>query len=82
MAESPITSREKDFAAWPASETILKANTALVDSLGEVEEILHEATAIAHVKDDPACHARQKEFRRRCGTIHWWMSIDGREMQS
>jgi prolyl-tRNA synthetase len=49
----------------------LKSNTVLANSLGEVEEVLREATAekgggkfvMAHIKDDPACDARLKEFK-------------------
>jgi prolyl-tRNA synthetase len=46
-------------------------NTVLADSLEEVEEILREVTAekgggkfvMAHLKDDPACDARLKQFK-------------------
>jgi len=49
----------------------LKANTVTASSMGEVEEILSSATAekgggkfvMAHIKDDPACDAKVKEFR-------------------
>jgi prolyl-tRNA synthetase len=49
----------------------LKANTVLANSLGEVQEILKDATAekgggkfvMAHIQDDPACDARLKEFK-------------------
>jgi prolyl-tRNA synthetase len=49
----------------------LKANTVTTDSIGEVEEILSAVTAekgggkfvMAHLKDDPACDARLKEFK-------------------
>ena len=49
----------------------MKANTVLANSLGEVQEILKEATAekgggkfvMAHIQDDPACDARLKEFK-------------------
>jgi prolyl-tRNA synthetase len=49
----------------------LKDNTVLANSVGEVEEILRDVTAekgggkfvMAHLKDDPACDARLKEFK-------------------
>jgi len=49
----------------------LKANTVTANSMEEVESILKEATAekgggkfvMAHIKDDPACDARVKEFK-------------------
>jgi prolyl-tRNA synthetase len=49
----------------------LRDNTVLAESVGEVEEILRDVTAekgggkfvMAHLKDDPACDARLKEFK-------------------
>ncbi|HXA51668.1 MAG TPA: proline--tRNA ligase [Candidatus Acidoferrum sp.] len=49
----------------------MKANTVLANSLQEVEDILKDATGekgggkfvMAHIKDDPACDARLKEFK-------------------
>jgi prolyl-tRNA synthetase len=49
----------------------MKSNTVVANSLDEVQEILKDATAekgggkfvMAHIKDDPACDARLKEFR-------------------
>jgi len=49
----------------------MKANTVLANSLDEVEGILKDATAekgggkfvMAHIKDDPFCDARLKEFK-------------------
>ena len=49
----------------------LKANTVTANSIGEVEEILKDATAekgggrfvMAHIKDDPECDARIKQFK-------------------
>jgi prolyl-tRNA synthetase len=46
-------------------------NSILANSLGEVEDILREVTAekgggkfvLAHLKDDPACDARLKQFK-------------------
>ena len=49
----------------------LKANTVWAASIGEVEEILKDASAekgggkfvMAHIKDDPECDARIKQFK-------------------
>ena len=54
-----------------AARQRLKENTVLANSLAEVSAILEEATAekgggkfvMAHIKDDPACDAKIKEFR-------------------
>jgi prolyl-tRNA synthetase len=56
---------------YNAAKERLKANTVLANSLAEVESILREVTAergggkfvMAHLKDDPACDARLKEFK-------------------
>jgi prolyl-tRNA synthetase len=60
---------QKDLHA--AARKRLKENTVLANSIGEVESILKEVTAekgggkfvMAHMKDDPACDARIKEFK-------------------
>jgi prolyl-tRNA synthetase len=59
----------------------LKENTVLANSLGEVEAILGDVTAekgggkfvMAHLKDDPACDARLKEFK---ATVRCLPSVD------
>lgn len=56
---------------FDAAKARLRANTVLANSLEEVREILAEVTAekgggkfvMAHIKDDPACDARLKEFK-------------------
>jgi len=56
---------------YNASKQRLKSNTVAADSIAEVESILKDVTAekgggkfvMAHVKDDPACDARMKEFK-------------------
>src|SRR4051812_18566635 len=63
----------------------LKANTVLANSLGEVEEILKDATAekgggrfvMAHIKDDPICDARLKEFKATVRNIPLVDEYDG-----
>jgi prolyl-tRNA synthetase len=63
----------------------LKSNTVLANSIGEVEAILKEVTAekgggkfvMAHVKDDPACDARMKEFKATVRNIPLEDHYDG-----
>jgi prolyl-tRNA synthetase len=63
----------------------LTANTVTANSLGEVEEILREVTAekgggkfvMAHLKDDPACDARLKEFKATVRNIPLVDEYDG-----
>ena len=63
----------------------LAANTVLAGSIGEVEEILAPATAekgggkfvMAHIKDDPACDARVKEFKASVRCIPLEDKFDG-----
>jgi prolyl-tRNA synthetase len=63
----------------------LKSNTVLANSIGEVESILKEVTAekgggkfvMAHVKDDPACDARMKEFKATIRNIPLTDQCDG-----
>ncbi len=63
----------------------LKANTVMADSIEEVESILREVTAekgggkfvMAHVKDDPACDARLKEFKATVRNIPLVDEYDG-----
>jgi prolyl-tRNA synthetase len=60
-------------------------NTVLANSLDEVEGILREATAekgggkfvMAHLKDDPACDARLKEFKATVRNIPLVDEFDG-----
>jgi len=60
-------------------------NTVLANSLREVEEILAAVTAekgggkfvMAHVKDDPACDARMKEFKATVRCIPLKDEFDG-----
>jgi prolyl-tRNA synthetase len=63
----------------------LKANTVLANSLDEVESILKDATAekgggkfvMAHVKDDPFCDARLKEFKATVRNVPLVDEYDG-----
>jgi prolyl-tRNA synthetase len=63
----------------------LKSNTVLANSIGEVESILADVTAekgggkfvMAHLKDDPACDARLKEFKATVRCIPLVDEFDG-----
>jgi prolyl-tRNA synthetase len=74
---------QKDL--YNAAKERLKANTVLANSIGEVEEILREVTAekgggkfvMAHVKDDPECDARIKEFKATVRCIPLVDEYDG-----
>jgi prolyl-tRNA synthetase len=63
----------------------MKANTVLANSIEEVESILKNATAekgggkfvMAHIKDDPACDARLKEFKTTVRNIPLVDEYDG-----
>ncbi|MBV9264664.1 MAG: proline--tRNA ligase [Acidobacteriaceae bacterium] len=63
----------------------LKSRTVLANSIEEVEGILNEVTAekgngkfvMAHVKDDPACDARMKEFKATIRCIPTQDEYDG-----
>jgi prolyl-tRNA synthetase len=70
---------------YSAAKTRLKENTLTANSIGEVEDILREVTAekgggkfvMAHVKDDPACDARLKEFKATVRNIPLVDEYDG-----
>ena len=63
----------------------LKDNTVTANSIEEVEAILREASAekgggkfvMAHLKDDPACDARIKEFKATVRCIPLVDEFDG-----
>ncbi len=70
---------------YRAAKERLKSNTVLANSLDEVESILREVTAekgggkfvMAHLKDDPACDARLKEFKATVRCIPMVDEYDG-----
>ena len=72
-------------AMYNAARQRLKANTVLANSLAEVESILRDVTAekgggkfvMAHVKDDPACDLRMKEFKATIRCIPLVDEYDG-----
>src|ERR1035438_8189846 len=63
----------------------LKSNTVLADSIEEVEALLKDVTAekgggkfvMAHLKDDPRCDARIKEFKATIRCIPLVDEYDG-----
>ena len=63
----------------------MKANTVLANSIEEVESILRDVTAekgggkfvMAHMKDDPICDARLKEFKTTVRNIPLVDEYDG-----
>ncbi len=62
---------EVQQSLYDSAKARLKANCVLADSIEQVEEILGDVTAekgggkfvLAHLKDDPRCEARLKEFK-------------------
>ena len=70
-ARLPVVLSEMQKDLYDKAKERLRSNTVLANSIGEVESILNEVTAekgggrfvMAHVKDDPACDARMKEFK-------------------
>jgi len=63
----------------------LKSDTVVANSIGEVQSILRDVTAekgggkfvMAHLKDDPACDARLKEFKATVRCIPLKDEFDG-----
>jgi prolyl-tRNA synthetase len=68
-----------------AAKARLESNTVLANSLAEIEDILRDVTAekgggkfvMAHIKDDPACDARLKEFKATIRNIPVEDRFDG-----
>jgi prolyl-tRNA synthetase len=74
---------QKDL--YNSAKTRLKSNTVTANSIEEVESILSEVTAekgggkfvMAHIKDDPECDARLKEFKATVRNIPLVDDYDG-----
>jgi prolyl-tRNA synthetase len=70
---------------FDAAKQRLRTNTVLANSIGEVETILKDVTAekgggkfvMAHVKDDPRCDLRVKEFKATIRCISLVDECDG-----
>jgi prolyl-tRNA synthetase len=79
------TMEEMQTAQYRVAKQRLKDNTVLANSIEEVEAILREVTAekgggkfvMAHVKDDPVCDARMKEFKATVRCIPLVDEFDG-----
>ncbi len=84
-ARLPRVMEEMQAGLYQAARERLKQNTVLANSLEEVVGILREATAekgggkfvMAHLKDDPACDARMKEFKASVRCIPLVDEYDG-----
>jgi prolyl-tRNA synthetase len=84
-ARLPAVLAQMQTDLYSAAKERLKANTVLANSLDEVESILKEVTAekgggkfvMAHLKDDPACDARLKEFKATVRCIPMVDEYDG-----
>jgi prolyl-tRNA synthetase len=78
-----LESMQKDL--YNSAKQRLKDNTVLANSVAEVEAILREVTAekgggkfvMAHMKDDPVCDARMKEFKATVRNIPSVDEYDG-----
>ena len=84
-ARLPAVLAQMQTDLYSAAKTRLKSNTVLANSLDEVKSILREVTAekgggkfvMAHLKDDPACDARLKEFKATVRCIPMVDEYDG-----
>ncbi len=91
VAQSEIAAKLRGTLAqmqddlYRAAKERLRSNTVLGNSMEEVESILSEVTAekgggkfvMAHLKDDPACDARLKEFKATVRNIPLVDEYDG-----
>ena len=84
-ARIPAALAEMQTALFQTAKERLKANTVVANSIAEVESILADVTAekgggkfvMAHLKDDPACDARLKEFKATVRCIPLVDEFDG-----
>jgi prolyl-tRNA synthetase len=92
-ARLPRVLEEMQAGLYQTAKQRLKDNTVLANSIEEVEAILREASAgapsgapsgpgggkfvMAHLKDDPACDARMKEFKATVRCIPLVDEFDG-----
>ena len=84
-AKLPAVLSEMQKNLYDAAKQRLKANTVLANSIEEVESILSDVTAekgggkfvMAHIKDDPACDQRMKDFKATVRCIPLVDEYDG-----
>jgi prolyl-tRNA synthetase len=81
----PTTLAQMQSDLYAAAKQRLKSNTVLANSIGEVESILADVSAekgggkfvMVHLKDDPVCDARLKEFKATVRCIPLVDEYDG-----
>jgi len=84
-AKVPAALEEIQRSLYATAKERLKGNTVLANSLAEVQEILQDASAekgggkfvMAHIKDEPECDARLKEFKATVRNIPLVDEFDG-----
>jgi prolyl-tRNA synthetase len=84
-AKLPAVLAQMQLDLHGAAKRRLKDNTVLANSIQDVESILSDVTAekgggkfvMAHLKDDPACDARLKEFKATVRNIPLVDEYDG-----
>jgi prolyl-tRNA synthetase len=84
-ARIPAALAQMQSDLYATAKQRLKSNTVLANSIGEVESILADVSAekgggkfvMAHLKDDPACDARLKEFKATVRCIPLVDEYDG-----
>jgi prolyl-tRNA synthetase len=84
-AKLPVALAAMQQSMYDAGKQRLKSNTVLANSIEEVESLLKDVTAekgggkfvMAHLKDDPRCDARIKEFKATIRCIPLVDEYDG-----
>jgi len=84
-ARLPAALEQMQKDLYSAARERLRDNTVVADSIAEVESILSAVTAekgggkfvMAHLKDDPVCDARLKEFKATVRNIPLSDEFDG-----
>jgi prolyl-tRNA synthetase len=84
-AKVPALLCEMQKSLYDAAKQRMKANTVLANSIEEVESILKDVTAekgggkfvLAHVKNDPQCDQRMKDFKATIRCIPLVDEYDG-----
>jgi prolyl-tRNA synthetase len=84
-ARLPEVLEEMQASLYQTAKQRLKENTVVANSLEEVEALLRDASAekgggkfvMAHLKDDPACDARMKQFKATVRCIPLVDEYDG-----
>jgi prolyl-tRNA synthetase len=85
VSRLPAVLADMQASLYRTAKQRLKDNTVIANSLSEVEAILRDASAergggrfvMAHLKDDPACDARLKEFKATVRNIPLVDEFDG-----